>query len=190
MRKIESSGNTDLRHAVKLLCRRQVSAERLFDNDACILCQFRGTEPLDHRLEEHGRDGEVVGRTLCARQCLFDFRERGWVLVVSAYVSEQGQKLVEGALVINSARSRYAVAHSVLQLCKTPLFKGDADDRDLQHVPFHQRIEGREDHLVGEIARHAEEHQGVRLRGRHYGFSFIVSSQPPEYPARRNPLTR
>ena len=54
------------RHAVKLLRRGQVSAERLFDNNARILSQFRGTEPLDHRLEEHGRNGEVVCRTLCA----------------------------------------------------------------------------------------------------------------------------
>ena len=76
MRKIESSGNTDLRDAVELARRGQVAAERLFDDDARMLGQARGAEPFDHRREERGRDGEVVRRAPGAAQRLFDRRER------------------------------------------------------------------------------------------------------------------
>ena len=46
MRKIESSGNTDLRDAVELPRGGQVAAERLFDDDARILSQFRAHRAL------------------------------------------------------------------------------------------------------------------------------------------------
>ena len=94
MRKIESSGNTDLRDAVELPRRGQVAAERLFDDDARMLGQVRGAEPFDHRLEERGWDGEVVRRAPSAAQRLFDRRERARVVIVPAHVSEQGQKMV------------------------------------------------------------------------------------------------
>ena len=115
MRKIESSGNTDLRDAVELPRGGQVAAERLFDDDARMLGQVRGTEPFDHRREERGRDGEVVRRAPSATQRLLDRRERARVVIVPAHVAEQGQKLVEGALVIDPARSRDAVLHAVAQ---------------------------------------------------------------------------
>ena len=70
MRKIESSGNTDLRDAVELPRGGQVASERLFDNDARMLGQVRGAEPFDHRLEERGRDGQVVRRAPRAAQRL------------------------------------------------------------------------------------------------------------------------
>ena len=70
MRKIESSGNTDLRDAVELPRGGQVASERLFDDDARMLGQVRGAEPFDHRREERGRDGEVVRRAPGAAQRL------------------------------------------------------------------------------------------------------------------------
>jgi hypothetical protein len=69
--------------------------------------------------------------------------------------------MVEGTLVINSARSLYAVRHAFVQAHHTPLRKGDPDYRDLEGTSFRHRIERREDHLVGEIARHTEEYQRV-----------------------------
>ena len=167
MRKIESSGNTDLRDAVELPRGGQVASERLFDDDARMIGQVRGAEPCDHRREERGRDGEVVRRAPSATQRLFYRRERARVVIVPAHVPEQGQKMVEGALVIDPARSLDAVLHAIAQMRQTPLRGGDADDRDLQGASFRHRIERREDHLVGEIARHTEEHQRVRTRGGH-----------------------
>ena len=182
MRKIESSGNTDVRDAVELPRGGQVASERLFDNDARMLGQVRGAEPFDHRLEERGRDGEVVRRAPSATQRLFYRRERARVVIVPAHVPEQGQKMVEGALVIDPARSLDAVRHAFVQTRQTPLREGDADDRDLQGASFRHRIECREDHLVGEIARHTEEHQRVRTGGGHQAPPFLAaafSSWPP-----------
>ena len=162
-----------VRDAVELPRRGQVASERLFDDDARMLGQVRGTEPFDHRLEERGRDGEIVRRAPSATQRLFDRRERARVIVVPAHVPESGQKMVEGTLVIDPARSLDAVRHAFAQTRQTPLREGDADDRGLQGTSFRHRIERREDHLVGEIARHTEEHQRVRTRSGHQAPSFF-----------------
>ena len=69
--------------------------------------------------------------------------------------------MVQGTLVIDPARSLYAVGHAFAQTLQTPLRKGDSDYWDLEGTLFRHRIECREDHLVGEIARHTEEHERV-----------------------------
>ena len=50
------------RDAIELPRGSQVAPERLFDDDARVLGQAGGAEPLDHRREQRGRDGEVVRR--------------------------------------------------------------------------------------------------------------------------------
>jgi hypothetical protein len=69
--------------------------------------------------------------------------------------------MVEGTLVINSARSLYAVRHAFVQTRHTPLRKGNPDYRDIKSSSSRHGVECREDHLVGEIARHPEEYQRV-----------------------------
>jgi hypothetical protein len=69
--------------------------------------------------------------------------------------------MVQGTLVINPARSLYAVGHAFAQTLQTPLREGDSDYWDLGGTLFRHRIECREYHLVGEIARHTEEHERV-----------------------------
>ena len=103
MRKIESSGNTVSRDAVELPRGGQVASERLFDNDARMLGQVRGAKPFDHRLEERGRDGQVVRGVRGATQLLFNRRERARVMIIPTHVPEQGQKMAEGTLVIDPA---------------------------------------------------------------------------------------
>ena len=103
MRKIESSGNTGSGNAVELPRGGQVASERLFDNDARMLGQVRGAEPFDHRLEERGRDGQVMRGALSATQLLFYRRERARVVIIPTHIPEQGQKMVEGVPVIDPA---------------------------------------------------------------------------------------
>ena len=119
------------RDVVELPRGSQIASERLFDNDARVLGQVRRTKSFDHCFEERGRDSKVVSRTPGAAQRLFDRRERVGVIIVSAHVLEQGQKMVEGTLVIDPARSLYAVRHAFVQASQTPLREGDADYRDL-----------------------------------------------------------
>ena len=113
MRKIESSGNTECATLVELPRRGQVASERLFDNDARMFGQVRGSESFDHRLEERGRDCEVVRRAPSAAQRAFYRSERARVFIVPAHITEQGQKMMKGSLVIDPARSLYAVGHAL-----------------------------------------------------------------------------
>jgi hypothetical protein len=64
----------------------QVACERLFNNDAGMLGQVRGTKPLDYGLKERGRDGRVVRRTASATQLLFYRRERARVMIIPTYI--------------------------------------------------------------------------------------------------------
>ena len=149
------------RDLVELPRRGQVASEWLLDNDASMLGQVRGAESFDHCLEERGRNSEIVGRAPRAAQLLFYRRERVRVFIIPAHIPEQRQKMFEGTLVIDPARSLDAVRHPFVQALQTPLREGDADDRNLERASFHHRIECREDHLVGEIAGHTEDHQRV-----------------------------
>ena len=65
---------------------------------------------------------------------------------------------MERTAVIDAPRSLNAVRYAFVQTLHTPLGESDADDRDLEGPSLHHRIECRKSHLVGEIARHAEEH--------------------------------
>src|SRR5665213_1133006 len=95
--------------------------------------------------------------------------------------------MVEGALVINPARLLDAVRDAIVQPPQTPLRKGDADHRDRERASFHHRIEGREDHLVSEIAGYTEEHQRVRAGGSHQATSLLAMVF---FPHRRKPPTK
>jgi len=64
--------------------------------------------------------------------------------------------MVEGTLVIDSARSLNAVSYAFVQTLQTPFGEGNANYRDLEGVVFHHRIKRGKDHLVGQIARHSE----------------------------------
>ena len=104
-------------------------------------------------------------------------RERVPVIVVPAHIAAAGQKMVEGMLVIDPARSLYAVRHPFVQVLQTPLRQGDADDRNRQVASFRHRVECREDHLVGEIAGHPEDHQRVRTGCGHAASPFSIGAE-------------
>ena len=167
MRKIEFLREYRLRHVIELAGGGQVAPERLFDDDARMLGQFRGAEPCDHCLEERGRDGEVVRRTLGAAQRLLYRRKRALIIVVPVHIAELGQKMVECTPVTDPARSLYAVFHPFVQALRTPFREGDAKNGDSQTTSLRHSVEGREDHLVSEIAGYPEDHQRVRMGGGH-----------------------
>ena len=167
MRKMEFSGNT--RCATRLSSRAEA---RLRPNGFSTMTrarvgQIRGAQPRDHRLEERRRDGQVVRRAPATAQRRLDGREGVRVVIVAADVPEQRQQMAEGTLVRDPARPLDAVFHALAQLRETPLREGHAHDRDLQHASSCHRVERREDHLVGEVASRAEQHQGVGVGLRH-----------------------
>ena len=70
MRKIESSGKTEC--ATRLSSRAEARSRPNGFSTMTRACsaRLRGAEPLDHRLKERGRDGEVMRRTPGAAQRL------------------------------------------------------------------------------------------------------------------------
>src|ERR1022692_2358251 len=84
--------------------------------------------------------------------------------------------MAEGRLAVDPARSFYAFRHTLVQMGQTPLREGDADDRDLKGAALHHRIKRREDHLVGEIARHPEEYQCVRTGSSHQSSPILAAA--------------
>ena len=103
--------------------------------------------------------------------------ERVPFIIVPADIAEPGQKMVEGMLVIDPARSLYAVRHPFLQVRLTPVRQRDTDDRNRQVASFRHRVECREDHLVGEIAGHPEDHQRVRTGCGHAASPFSIGAE-------------
>ena len=89
--------------------------------------QVRGTESLDHHLEERGRDSEVVRWAPSTTQRLPYRCERVGVFIIPTHVLEQGQKVLEGTLVVDAARSLYAVRYAFVQTRQTPVRERDAD---------------------------------------------------------------
>src|ERR1039458_6274852 len=173
-----------LRDAVEFPRGGQVASERLFDNDARMIGQIRGPESFDHHFEARRPDSGVVRSATSGFQRPFDRRERVQVFIITAHVPEQRQQMPEGLLVIDPARSFYAVRHALMQTRPTPFRASDADYRDFEVPSFHNSIERREDNFVGEVPRHAEEHQRVRTGGGHLTSpcpAASTSSGPPNW---------
>ena len=152
------------RDPVELARRGQVASERLFDDDARLIGQAGGAEPLDDRREQRGRDGEVVRRAPGIAQRLLERLEGVRVVVVAAHVPEQGEEPVEGVAVVDPAGLRDAVRRALAQLLEAPLRGGNTDHRHVEDAALRHRVERRKDLLVREIAGRAEEHQGIGRR--------------------------
>ena len=176
MRKIESSAKHRQRDAVELPRRSQVASERLFDDDARLIGQARRAEPFDHRGEQRGRDGEVMRRTPGIAQRLLERFERTRIVVIAAHILEQGKKVVEGVPVIDLAGLPDAVRRLFAQLRQAPFRGGDAHHRHIEHAALGHRVERRKDHLVGEVAGHAEDHQ--RIGRASCGYGYCPSQRP------------
>ncbi len=65
------------------------------------------------------------------------------------------------------------LAGSGLQLVEGPARLRHADDRHVQPPTFHERLQCGKYFFIGEIARGAEEYQGVGLRLRHDGGGLV-----------------
>ena len=76
---------------VELLCRAEVSAEGLFENDAGALGAARLGELLHDEPEERGRDGKVVCRPLGRAELFADCLKRCRVFVVPVNIAQQAR---------------------------------------------------------------------------------------------------
>src|SRR5262249_22710522 len=146
---------------VELPGRGDVAAEGFLDDHAGAFGAPRLAESLDDVAEEKGRDREVVRRVLRGAERLPEDGEGRGIAVVSIDVLEPREELPEGLLVHASAVLVDARLRALAQLFERPSRLRDADDGHAQ-VPVHRHVlERREDLLVSEVSRGAEEDEGV-----------------------------
>src|SRR6266481_9981212 len=89
--RLVESGQQD---PIELPRRRQVMSEGFFDDYACVLGRARFGELLHNQLEQHGRNGEVVGRPLSRSKFFPDGLKSGGVFVVAVNIAQQAAQLV------------------------------------------------------------------------------------------------
>src|SRR5262249_52349420 len=114
-----------------------------------------------------GRDGEVMQRALRLAHLAAQGGEGSLVGIIAVDVTQEGAQLLEGAA-IEAAVMREAVPGACAELLDRPCGLGDADDGYVQEASFDQRLQRRKNLFVGEIARGAEEDQGIRTRRRRH----------------------
>jgi hypothetical protein len=113
-----------------------------------------------------------VGRPLSGAELRANGLERRRVLVVAVDVPQQAAELVERRGIETSVLLE-AVTGAGLELVEVPARLGHADHRHAKVPTLEHRLQRREDLLVGQVARGAEEHQGVGASpGRHLSAGF------------------
>src|SRR5262249_37703659 len=112
-------GESREQDAVQFPRRCQIRAERLFDYYSTVLRTARFPERLDHRFEEHRRNGQIVRRPLRGAKGLADRLERGAVVVVSVDVAQQSGEFSEG-LLVNAAMLLHTVPRAIPKLIDAP----------------------------------------------------------------------
>src|SRR6185437_16745215 len=88
--------------------------------------------------------------------------ERAWVAVVTVDVLHKRQQPAEGIAVDGAVDGlRNAVPRIVTKPRKIPPRPRDPHHGNAQRSPPHHLVKSREDHLMSEITRRAEEHKRV-----------------------------
>src|SRR5215471_742072 len=88
--------------------------------------------------------------------------KRGRVLVIPGHVPEQAGQFGERCG-IESAMSLQTVLRPCLQLVEIPVGLGHTDDRHVKIATLQHRLQRREDLLVRQVARGAEEYERITM---------------------------
>lgn len=142
---------------------RTVATERLFNYEARIVGTARFGKLSRHGPEQNRRDRQIVHRLLGVTEFLAQRLERGRIVVVAVHVAQLAQHLDEDFRLRVAAMRLDAFLRALFELVEIPAGLGHTDNRRGQTLVADQPEQGREDLLVGEIARRAEKDQRVRL---------------------------
>ena len=166
-------GEVLMERAVQLLGRGEVAAEGLFHDDSGTLDAARLRQPLGHRGEQAGRDGQVVQRTLGTTERLAQLGERRGIAVIPVDVLQTRAQLRERRRV-QPAVLLEAVLGPRHELIEIPMGPRHADDRHVETVTPDQRLEGREDLLVRQVAGGTEEDERIGTGSGHARFHVVL----------------
>ena len=150
---------------VQGLGRGQISSERLFDDDACLLGATRAAESLNHRAEQTRRNGQVVRRSRRVAKGFSQLLVRCRILIVAVDVLELLQEFAERRLIHASPVLAEALTGPRPQLLQRPTGFGDTDDGSRQGFVFDHALQRGKDFLVCQVARRAKEHEGIGRNG-------------------------
>ena len=119
----------------------------------------------DHERKHARRNRQVVGRTRTPDQLRPELREGAGVVVVAVHIAQPRHQRRKRVLVFTAVlRDRGVRAGD--QLIPGPRRFGDAHHREIELAATRQSLKRRKNLLVGEVARGAEKHEGVRTNPR------------------------
>src|ERR1700761_6220675 len=104
-----------------------------------------------------------MGGPLSGSQLFTDALERGGIIVIAVHVAEETAQFVEGGW-IESAVLLETVPRALAKLLEAPSRLGHADHGNVEVSPLRHRVQRREDLLVRQVARRAEEDQGIGMQ--------------------------
>ena len=139
----------------------EVAAEGLFDHQPRALGKPGLVQPLDHGGEHRGRDGEVEERVCGGAERRLETGETARVAVIAGDVAQPVSEPGEHRIIDGAQMGLDPVAGAGGEFLGGPIVQSDADDRALEGAARLHPVERGKDHLVGEIAGGAEDHQRV-----------------------------
>ena len=163
MRKIRSSGNTDASVSLSSRRAREVTSERLLDDDPAAFVEAdRGETSCD--LREHRRgDRHVVHGVarVVPIQCRPERLPGGRVRVVALDEVEAATQRVErGGIGVRVGGDDRVTGVGTERLVR-PVTSCDPDHRNVEHAVLLEAVERREQLALGEIASGAEQDESV-----------------------------
>src|SRR5262245_6645739 len=156
--------------AVELLRREEIVTERFFNDDARAVRAFSFAQLVHNRLEQAGRDGEIVRRLLRRAQLLTEGLKRCRVLIVAVNIAQQTTQLVESGG-LQPAVFLNTVMRSRPELIEIPTSFGHADDRHVEVSALGHRLQRRKNLFVRQIPGSTEKDQSIRMGNVH---SFLL----------------
>src|SRR5262245_45018571 len=156
--------------AVELLRREEIVTERFFNDDARAVRASSFAQLVHNRLEQAGRDGEIVRRLLRRAKLLTEGLKRCRVLIVAVNIAQQTTQFFESGG-LQPAMFLKAVMRPRPELVEIPTSFGHADDRHIQVSTLDHRLQCRENLFVGQIPSRTEKDQSIRMGNIH---SFLL----------------
>src|SRR5215831_394829 len=148
--------------SIQLLRRGEIVAERFFDNYPGARRAARFDELFHNSAEQYRRNRQVMRGMFGVLEFFAQRLKRRRVLVIAGHVPEQAGQFGERCG-IESAMLLQTVLRSCLQLVETPIGLGHADNRHVKIATLQHRLQRREDLLVRQVARGAEEYEGIAM---------------------------
>jgi len=164
IRKIESSGKTERATWFSARADARSRPNGFSTITRAFFANPAAPKPLITVPKSEGGIAKIMCRSACFPERFLDRRKGTAVVIVSAHIFQQRQKVIEGALVIDPARLLDALRDSSPQSLQTPFGKRDADDRTFRvRVSPSHRVRGKSSCGPDRPSRHKpQEHLNER----------------------------